>query len=43
MNNIKNTGLTNKKISKGKTLWDIIIELKGTEKRKSFFDWLIKG
>tara|TARA_R100000963_G_C4623305_1_gene90213 strand:+ start:226 stop:390 length:165 start_codon:yes stop_codon:yes gene_type:complete len=30
-------------IKKGKTMWDIIEELKGTVSRKSFFDWLIKG
>ena len=28
---------------KGKTLWDIIVELKGTVRRKPFFEWLIKG
>ena len=27
----------------GKTMWDIIEELKGTAKRKSFYEWLSKG
>jgi hypothetical protein len=30
-------------VRKGKTMWDIVEELKGTAPRKSFFDWLIKG
>ena len=30
-------------VKKGKTLWDIVEELKGTAPRKSFYDWLIKG
>ena len=32
-----------KQVSKGKSFWDIIVELKGTAKRKSFFEWLAKG
>jgi|TARA_R100000278_G_C5426902_1_gene148673 hypothetical protein len=27
---------------KKKTLWDIVEWLKGTAKRKSFFDWLLR-
>ena len=32
-----------KQVSKGKSFWDIIVELKGTAKRKSFYEWLAKG
>ena len=32
-----------KEISKGKSFWDIIVELKGTNKRKSFYEWLTNG
>lgn len=31
------------KPKKRKTLWDIVLELKGTIKRKSFFGWLTRG
>ncbi len=30
-------------VKKGKTLWDIVEELKGTTKRKSFYEWLTNG
>jgi|TARA_X000001388_G_C2119883_1_gene81036 hypothetical protein len=30
-------------VSKGKSFWDIVVELKGTNKRKSFYEWLTNG
>jgi len=29
-------------VKQGKSMWDIIEELKGTEPKKSFYEWLLK-